>query len=571
MGNFIRKLTCRSRRAAIPEKQCASQLGLPAVEDPARNQHTSRSRSRSRSRNRNRSDDNSIADGSCDLHSTGSHDFYKATFIAAAAQYSAQSKAFGSASSKCPSPFNLQSPVAAVAQESLPLPLPPRLLPTKSDLQGHAGPPTGSGLQPLDTPTGLMPKASPSGPLSASAVVIPPLPMLPPVVADQLPCKQLSPRIVPALHPIGCPQPFAINVTAKARPVIWHLPAAQSKAMMPMPSLGRSVPPPPPPPEPAKGCQEAKEVKEAKEAPWNPWPPQGQQTATDTVGRDTTGQQNGNEQRCELLPTPPRTAPPIRLLTKYAPRNKASAPSHSPGTASSDAAQDSAADNLAPCHSKSSAFTLETPPRPSSKALARPTASKRPRPPPTPPPHGSQEMAFGTEAGTEFCEGADDDTKRLKSGSRSIDSEQGGLAETLGRLRREVGTSQSSGIDGAVRECLVDDVHFTQNSCRSTFRNGAPLDSVIQGLNVGQLNPLTTDWLQLEVVRKFNHAEGKWKLYSNDNRRLYCLKEHQRYLQMPVVIKVRVYDWPPALDRFWGRFDQTSDGKTIHVRGHHRG
>lgn len=340
-----------------------------------------------------------------------------------------------------------------------------------------------------------------------------------------------------------------------------------------MPSLGRSVPPPPPPPPPPEHqAKETKEAKEAKEAAWLPWIPQGEQTAIDNVGRDTTRQQNDNEHRSELLPTPPRTAPPIRLLTKYAPRTKTSAPSHSTGTASSDTAQDIATDDLAPCLSKSWAFSLETPPRPSSssKASVRPTTSKRPRPPSTPPPDGSQEMAFRIEAGTQFWEAADYDAKRLKPGSQSTDSEQGSLAETLGRLRQELGTNQSSGIDGAVRECLVDEVHFTQNSCRGSLRNGASLDSVIQGLNVGQLNPLTTDWLQLEVVRKFNPSDGTWTLYSNDNRRLYCLKEHQRHVQIPVVIKVRVYDWPPALDRFWGRFDQTSDGKTIHVRGQHR-
>ena len=56
----------------------------------------------------------------------------------------------------------------------------------------------------------------------------------------------------------------------------------------------------------------------------------------------------------------------------------------------------------------------------------------------------------------------------------------------------------------------------------------------------GRLDPCS---LKLEVV------EWRGRFYSNDNRRLYCLKEHQRHVNWDVKVMAKVYTLKPALER----------------------
>ena len=59
-------------------------------------------------------------------------------------------------------------------------------------------------------------------------------------------------------------------------------------------------------------------------------------------------------------------------------------------------------------------------------------------------------------------------------------------------------------------------------------------------------------------VRKFE--DGKKIFYSNDNRRLYCLK------QQPVWVAVKVYDWIPEFDRLQTRYPQRTRFRSDYIR-----
>ena len=102
--------------------------------------------------------------------------------------------------------------------------------------------------------------------------------------------------------------------------------------------------------------------------------------------------------------------------------------------------------------------------------------------------------------------------------------------------------------DSANRKLNVRDIEFTQASIAPRFRNGAYLTKLISDLNEGNLDPCRTDWLQLEVV------QFRDKFYSNDNRRLFCLKQHQRHVDWNVKVMTRVYSIPKVYERFVERY-----------------
>ena len=121
--------------------------------------------------------------------------------------------------------------------------------------------------------------------------------------------------------------------------------------------------------------------------------------------------------------------------------------------------------------------------------------------------------------------------------------------------------------DSANRKLNVRDIEFTQASIAPRFRNGGYLTKLISDLNEGNLDPCRTDWLQLEVV------QFRDKFYSNDNRRLFCLKQHQRHVDWNVKVMTRVYSIPKVLERFVERYFERwkligdKDPDYIRVRG----
>eukprot|EP00435_Cladocopium_sp_Y103_P044200 s611_g12.t1 len=77
--------------------------------------------------------------------------------------------------------------------------------------------------------------------------------------------------------------------------------------------------------------------------------------------------------------------------------------------------------------------------------------------------------------------------------------------------------------DSADPKLTVRDFEFTQAGISRRFQDGRPLETMISDLDMGTLDPCR---LKLEVV------EWRGRFYNNDNRRLYCLKEHQRHVDV---------------------------------------
>jgi hypothetical protein len=126
---------------------------------------------------------------------------------------------------------------------------------------------------------------------------------------------------------------------------------------------------------------------------------------------------------------------------------------------------------------------------------------------------------------------------------------------------------------GAQEEVYVDQLEYTQASCGKCFKNGWPLQKLIDELNSGEVDPLRHPDLELEVVRKLHGRH--YRYYSNDNRRLYCLKEHQQHVEpRKVRVSAKLYDWSPAFDRCLDRVPERERANLsrdyIRVRGQHQ-
>ncbi len=115
----------------------------------------------------------------------------------------------------------------------------------------------------------------------------------------------------------------------------------------------------------------------------------------------------------------------------------------------------------------------------------------------------------------------------------------------------------------------IKEVEYTQTSIGCRFQNGWWLERLIDDLDSGRVDPRTHETMRLEVV----FHQGKY--YSNDNRRLYCLKKHQENQQhtgWEVRVAARVHIFPQAFNRFVERFCERqrlcgNDPDNIRVRG----
>ena len=114
---------------------------------------------------------------------------------------------------------------------------------------------------------------------------------------------------------------------------------------------------------------------------------------------------------------------------------------------------------------------------------------------------------------------------------------------------------------------FVGEIEYTQASIKAEFRDGRPLEQLISDLHRGKVDPGRD--LELEVV------EYGGKYYSNDNRRLYCLKEYQENVHWNVKVAAKVYVFPKAFERFVDRYTERrqlvgDDNRDIRVRGQWR-
>ena len=103
---------------------------------------------------------------------------------------------------------------------------------------------------------------------------------------------------------------------------------------------------------------------------------------------------------------------------------------------------------------------------------------------------------------------------------------------------------------------------YTQDSCRPVFADGTRLDVVTQQLISQEIDPLQDPWFLLDVV------EWGGRLYSIDNRRLYCLHQYQKHVgDKAVKIRVRIHRWLEIFDRFWMHYTTRNGGLSIRIRG----
>merc|ERR1712232_1422977 len=104
----------------------------------------------------------------------------------------------------------------------------------------------------------------------------------------------------------------------------------------------------------------------------------------------------------------------------------------------------------------------------------------------------------------------------------------------------------------------VSDIRFTQEKCGGKFQDGRTLMQLVSELCAGQHNLMEARFLQLEVISK---RERHGRVYlSNDNRRLWCLKEYERLTGHAAEIRARVSSTevlPAPLRRFVDRYNPT--------------
>ena len=71
----------------------------------------------------------------------------------------------------------------------------------------------------------------------------------------------------------------------------------------------------------------------------------------------------------------------------------------------------------------------------------------------------------------------------------------------------------------------VGNVGFAQRSANDVFKDGRPLSETVQALNERRIDPMTAPFMRLLGVKVRN------RLLALNNRRLWCLKEHLRFMQ----------------------------------------
>ena len=117
-----------------------------------------------------------------------------------------------------------------------------------------------------------------------------------------------------------------------------------------------------------------------------------------------------------------------------------------------------------------------------------------------------------------------------------------------------------------IKNVLVDEISFTQENCGRKFQDGRLLEQLVAELHAGKHDPLRSDFLCLETLWKRDRNRTH-RLYSNDNRRLWCLKEFQRQSGRQVYIKIRLVKLPREAQRLVDRFDPVYDNQYIRIRG----
>ena len=119
----------------------------------------------------------------------------------------------------------------------------------------------------------------------------------------------------------------------------------------------------------------------------------------------------------------------------------------------------------------------------------------------------------------------------------------------------------------------VDQIVQTHASISKRFTDGRSFEDLIEGLNSERIDPMNSPFLKLDVV----HWPGRGH-FSLRNRRLCCLKLHQRHVH-PKVVKIRVRIFPlnagfvqlmeanPMYEAFMRAYDTRDRGRSVNIRG----
>lgn len=138
-------------------------------------------------------------------------------------------------------------------------------------------------------------------------------------------------------------------------------------------------------------------------------------------------------------------------------------------------------------------------------------------------------------------------------------------AATLQILKKRKRLPSTERQDAQPASTLVkcSDLLYTQDSCKNVFADGTKLDTVVQQLIAQERDPLVDPFFVLDVI--------VWggRLYSVDNRRLYCLQRYQDYIGRSDILQVRVrlHRWLDVFDRFWIHYTTLNGGTSIRIRG----
>ena len=89
----------------------------------------------------------------------------------------------------------------------------------------------------------------------------------------------------------------------------------------------------------------------------------------------------------------------------------------------------------------------------------------------------------------------------------------------------ELDLRDGGGLEQDEYELPVDEVYYMQRSIGGCVRDGRRLQETIKQLHLREIHPLRDAFLTLCVW----HVCGRF--YSVDNRRLYCMKRHQKQLR----------------------------------------
>jgi hypothetical protein len=142
------------------------------------------------------------------------------------------------------------------------------------------------------------------------------------------------------------------------------------------------------------------------------------------------------------------------------------------------------------------------------------------------------------------------------------------LSDELGkcRMKQEVVVPVLETVD-------ADDLFFTQNSIKSSFGDETPLGDLVSWLDAaagrdgsGRDFPFDLEkWRDRGTPQVIMRASGR--RISNDNRRLWCIKEHQKSRHYPVKVKVLTFQLPQVFETYVRHRDASPESKRIRVRG----